>query len=121
MKKVRTSFLSKVVAVVTGIFFLNMSFFLTEIRMLNLHVTNYKLVENVIKLLSSTGFEEEKDSFGESSESAPGEQIVDLHMIVHPESVYSVTLLSGDLHTVDQSCLLNSTARETATPPPKQA
>lgn len=121
MKKVRSLFVSKVVAIITGVVFLNMSFFLTEIRILNLHVTNYKLVENVVKMLSGVGFEEEKDSFGESSESAAGQQVVDLHMVVHPESVDSTTLLSGDLHTADQSRLFSASARETATPPPKRS
>jgi hypothetical protein len=117
MKAVRSLFVSKLVAIVTGMIFLNMSFFLTEIRILNLHVTNYKLVENVIKMLSGTGFEEEKDSFGESSETA--QQVVDLHMVIHPESVYSTTLLSADLHATELCGLLSAAISETATPPPR--
>lgn len=120
MKAVRSLFVSKLIAIVTGVIFLNMSFFLTEIRILDLHVTHYKLVENVIKMLSGTGFEEEKDSFGESSETA-GEQVVDLHIVIHPESVYATTLLSADLHTTELGGFLSAAISETATPPPKHA
>lgn len=118
MKAVRSLFVSKLIAILTGIVFLNMSFFLTEIRILNLHVTHYKLVESAIKMLSGAGFEEEKDSFGGSSEA--GHQ-VDLHIVVHPESVYTSTLLSADLHRTDLSGLLSAAASETATPPPKHS
>jgi hypothetical protein len=118
MKTVRSAFLSKVIALITGIVFLNMSFFLSEIRILKLDVTHYKLVENIVKMFSSTGFEEEKDSLGES---APGQQVVDLHMIVHPESFYSTILLTSDLHAADQARLFSVSARETATPPPKES
>jgi hypothetical protein len=119
MKEVRTNILSKLLAILTGIIFLNMSFFLTELRVLELDVANHDLVVNIVKMISGVGFEEEKDCMGESSESGSFEQIVDLHITVQSESLSGYYLISNNLYLFSQSHLFKSAVHEIATPPPK--
>jgi hypothetical protein len=118
MLKFRKHITAKFMALLTGIIFLNMSFFLTEIRYLGLHLTHTKMVENVIKALAGVGFEEEKDSMAEASGEG-GEQIVDLHMTVHPvsciDSFSPSSKLYGSRHKLDFS----SSKPDVITPPPK--
>jgi len=59
MEIVRKHFLSKVFGVVTGLIFLNMSFFLAEVTYLR--VEQEELMENIAKLILNSGFEEERD------------------------------------------------------------
>jgi hypothetical protein len=63
MNRFRTHYLSKITALVTGVIFLNMSFFLAEVSMLKYN--KKELIENIAKLLFNSGLEEERD--GESS------------------------------------------------------
>ena len=111
---------AKFMALITGIIFLNMSFFLTEIRYLGLHLTHTKMVENVVKALAGVGFEEEKDSMGESS-STGGEQIVDLHITVHPVSSIDPFSNSSKLYGCRHNLEFSSSKPDVITPPPKIA
>jgi hypothetical protein len=121
MRSVRKNILSKLLAILTGIIFLNMSFFLTEIRILSLDVTNHELVVNIVKMISGVGFEEEKDCMGESSESGSCEQIVDLHITIQSETSSGYYLISNNLHLCNHSPVFNSAVHEIVTPPPKVA
>lgn len=105
-------------ALITGIVFLNMSFFLTEVRYLGLHLTHTKMVENIVKALAGVGFEEEKDSMGEGS-AAGGEQIVDLHMTIHPTSCIDSFSNSLKLYGCRHNLAFSSSKPDVITPPPK--
>jgi hypothetical protein len=59
MEILRQHFLSKVFGVVTGLIFLNMSFFLAEVTYLQFD--KKELMENIAKLILNSGFEEERD------------------------------------------------------------
>jgi hypothetical protein len=48
----------------TGLLFLNMNFFLAELAFLEVH-KNKELIENVVKLVSVSGTEEERDALGD--------------------------------------------------------
>jgi hypothetical protein len=104
----------------TGLIFLNMSFFLSEIRILKLDVTDHELIVNVIKALSGTGFEDEKDSAGESQEGNSAEQIVDLHLFA-PTAFSPIEELYQLDHASFYLLHLLSTAPEISTPPPKNS
>jgi hypothetical protein len=67
--------LTRLMALVTGLMFLNMSFFLIEVRVLDLKFANEKLTENISKLLSGTGCEEEPDMNGDSKEDLSGTEV----------------------------------------------
>jgi len=56
----RKHFLAKVFALLTGVIFLNTSFFMAEISLLK--VTNHELLQNIAKMISNSGLEEERDS-----------------------------------------------------------
>jgi hypothetical protein len=73
MKILRQHFLSKAFAVLTGLIFLNMSFFLAEVTYLE--YDKKELMENIAKLILNSGFEEERDC--EPVGSDPG-KVVDL-------------------------------------------
>lgn len=74
MKSLRQHFLAKVFALLTGMIFLNTSFFMAEISLLK--VSNYELLQNIVKLVSNSGLEEERD--GESSEKDTSAKEIDL-------------------------------------------
>ena len=105
-------------ALITGIIFLNMSFFLTEIRFLGLHLSHTKMVENIVKALAGVGFEEEKDSMGESS-SEGGEQIADLHITIHPVGGIDSFKCSTKLYSCNHTLEFSSAKPDVLTPPPK--
>jgi hypothetical protein len=64
MNSIRKHFLSKLLTLVAGLAFLNMSFFLAEVSFLDFK--KGELLENIAKLIINTGFEEERE--GESGE-----------------------------------------------------
>lgn len=74
MIALRKHFLAKVFALITGVIFLNTSFFLAEISLLK--VTNYEILQNVAKLISNSGLEEERD--GETTDKDASGKEVDL-------------------------------------------
>ena len=70
----------RMMAVFTGLFFLNMSFFMIEVNALKLQ-KNKLLFENIVKLLNGSGQEEEKDVFGDTGSSeSPEMNEVDLFL-----------------------------------------
>ena len=58
----------------TGLIFLNMSFFLAEVSALKLN-QDKKMVSNIIKLISSSAAEEEKDAFGGADEDCSAKEV----------------------------------------------
>ncbi len=121
MGKIRSSFVSRIIAVVTGLIFLNMSFFLSEIRLLKLDVSNSTLVENIVKMISGVGFEEEKDSMSESGETSGGETIIDFHL-PHESLLPSNGYLIFHNRSSGQLAQFVSTSyTDIATPPPRIA
>ncbi|MBT1708513.1 hypothetical protein KK062_09770 [Fulvivirgaceae bacterium PWU5] len=63
MKVFRNRVVLTLTTLVTGVLFLNMSFFLAEVSALKL-TQNKKMVENIAKLVAGAASEEEKDAFG---------------------------------------------------------
>lgn len=76
------------------------------------------MIENVIKALTGVGFEEEKDSMAESG-SSEGEQVVDLHITVHPTA--SIDLFKTAASQYGSQFILDvaNSESEVSTPPPK--
>jgi hypothetical protein len=118
MLSFRKHIAAKFMAMLTGVIFLNMSFFLAEIRLLELHLSHAPMVENVVKAMAGVGFEEEKDSMGESSESESG-HAVDLHILVHPVSLAGSIETNFRLYGCDHNLKVASSKAEITTPPPK--
>jgi hypothetical protein len=74
----------------TGIIFLNMSFFLAEVTALKL-AGNKALVENIAKLISGGGLEEEKDA---STETAEGGDVTvkEVDLLAHHAFIHHAAL-----------------------------
>ena len=113
----RQKYVKKVMIFVTGITFLNMSFFLAEVAALKL-TKNKAMMENIARLISGAGFEEERDICGETSEDSFSE--VDLHNHHHGfnqhNALYLIAQRRGDLWNDQFS---SSGYRETFSPPPE--
>ena len=94
----RKHFLAKIFALVTGVIFLNTSFFLAEISLLK--VTDHQLLQNVAKLMSNSGLEEERD--GETSDKDSSGKEVDLligHVQIHHHVLFLVAAKAN--HSLD--------------------
>lgn len=119
MLKFRRHIGAKLLAFLTGVLFLNMSFFLSEIRLLGLHITHTQMIENVVKALAGAGFEEEKDSMTEAGEE--GGHAVDLHVYIHPMAGLALSLNSSKLLHFSHSLPALGGNAEIHLPPPKHA
>jgi hypothetical protein len=119
MDQMRSHIISKILALVTGLIFLNMGFFLFELRVMDLQYSEQEMKE-IISLVSLVGFEEEKDgSSSSSSGETLSEQIVDLHITTHPAQDVAFILLLNSLYASDGHLLFESPQTEIVTPPPK--
>jgi hypothetical protein len=119
MKVLRNKVILRFTTLVTGIVFLNMSFFLAEVSALKL-TKDKKMTENIAKLIAGAASEEEKDACSSSAEEdAKGLTELDL-LLDHKtlgsytsESPYQLTYLA----TQDQKTLTG--ARDTVIQPPE--
>jgi hypothetical protein len=120
MDQRRSNSFLKILALVTGVIFLNMGFFVFELKVLDLKYSDQEVME-IISLVSTTGFEEEKDGASGSSTSSFGEEIVDLHITTHPSQTAAYFLLSSGSYNTGNSLFFDSCNTDIATPPPKLA
>ena len=102
MKLFRLKYVSNTFTLVTGIIFLNMSFFLAEVTALKLD-QDKQMMENISKLLSGCAAEEEKDVFGGSSDEDTTAKEIDLIFNYHTHSPGDASLMSKNkLHAFSQ-------------------
>ena len=114
MSSFRKHFLAKVFALLTGVIFLNTSFFLAEISLLK--VTNYELLQNVAKLMSNSGLEEERD--GETPDKDSSAKEVDLiisQVQIHHEVLFHTATKA--IHSLDD-LYPHANYAQTFSPPP---
>jgi hypothetical protein len=114
MKIFRRQYFVSVLSALTGIVFLNMSFFTTEIA--TLKIQDQQLLKNIAELLSNCASEEESD--GETSSSKDNFKEVDIligQILSHHTSLIQIgNKLSQDL--VDHYAHANHS--QTFSPPP---
>jgi hypothetical protein len=118
MQIIRGHILSRAIALITGLIFLNLSFILTEMNALELKQSNSTLYEYIAKLLSGSGFEEEKDSTGETSENGSEKEIKVFHQFTDLAAVNGHLIVS-QLYQPNSSQNLLPGNSEITTPPPK--
>jgi hypothetical protein len=118
MGQMRSHIISKLLALVTGVVFLNMGFLLFELRVMDLQYSEQEMKE-IISLVSLVGFEEEKDGSSSSAGETLSEQIVDLHITTHPAQDVAFILILNSLYASDGHLLFEAPKPEIATPPPK--
>jgi hypothetical protein len=117
MSPFRHRFFVRLFALLTGVMFLNMSFFLAEVSALE--ISDKGLIENIAKLVSSSGFEEERD--GESSESDSAAKEVDLlnnQVQIHHQSLF---LTATKANHSWENLYPHANYSQTFTPPPDLA
>lgn len=119
MKLFREHILSRLIASLTGIIFLNLSFILTEINGLELKKSNVQLYDTIVKLVSGIGAEEEKDVAGETESST--EKEVNVFCSDRFELKADYYLIINRLHLNELNLRLLSGNIEISTPPPKIA
>lgn len=74
MRILRNIYVRNLTTLFTGLIFLNMSFFLFEISALKLN-KDKTAFSNIIKLISSSAAEEEKDAFGGTDEDCSAKEV----------------------------------------------
>ena len=101
----------------TGLIFLNMSFFLAEVSALKLN-QDKKTFANIVKMITNSAAEEEKDVFGGTDEDCSAKE-VDLIFNYSTHSIYSyISALNKKRSVFDQGIpLLGS--YEIYSPPPE--
>ena len=117
MKFLRTHIASKIFTVFTALVFLNMGFFLSEVKMLELDL-NKGLVENLAELMLNVGMEEERDIFEDvpDEEGKTGIDFFISHGKPHASAYFLIAETKKCRHEAD-----NPPSRWTdrVTPPPK--
>jgi hypothetical protein len=87
----RQAFIKNVMTLFTGIIFLNMSFFLAEVSALKLS-QDKKMFANIVKLISTSAAEEEKDAFAGTDEDCSSKE-VDLIFNYSVHTLFSFAIL----------------------------
>jgi len=114
MSAFRKHFLAKVFALLTGVIFLNTSFFVAEISMLK--VTNHELLQNIAKLISNNGLEEEKDSEACDKDSSAKEVGLLISQVqIHHRVLFLIATKAS--HTLDD-LYPHANYAQTFSPPP---
>jgi len=114
MKAFRRHFLAKAFALVTGIIFLNTSFFMAEVSLLK--VSNHELLQNIVKLISNNGLEEERD--GETPDNDSSSEEIDLFICqaqIHHQVLFLIATKAN--HVLDD-LYPHANYAQTFSPPP---
>ena len=117
MQFLRMHIASRIFTVFTAIVFLNMGFFLTEVKMLDLDL-NKGLVENLAELILNIGMEEERDVF-EDIPDEEGKTKIDFLVLSVTTSASSHFLISETKKCRHESDIPPSCCADKVTPPPK--
>lgn len=114
MKSFRQHFLAKAFALLIGVIFLNTSFFMAEISLLK--VSNYELLQNIVKLVSNSGLEEERD--GESSEKDTSAKEVYILISQVERHHHSLFLIATKVNHTLEDRYPHANYSQTYSPPP---
>jgi hypothetical protein len=118
MEFFRRHIIGRLFAILTGLVFLNLSFVLTELAILEVPSTNSGLYADIAKLVSGVGFEEERDAGGESSEKTIEKEIDVYHQFENKVIINDHLITSKLFHLSSIRGLLDPDSK-VATPPPK--
>lgn len=112
----RKSILTKPLAILTGIIFLNLSFIMAEVNVFELEKNNHALYDILVSLISVSG-EEEKDASGENS----NELIKEFSPYLHINSKVTLpnTIAEFSNSHFYSSIIWQNALREIYSPPPE--
>ena len=115
MKMFRKSAITRIFSLVTGVIFLNMSFFLAEMCMLDL--TDRQMVENVCNLVINGGLEEERDAHANGGDIPVKEfSMASDDLLLRHTSLF---LIASKIHQDCEDHYLHADHSETFSPPPE--
>ena len=115
MKVFRNQIALKIFSLFTGVIFLNMSFFLAEISLLELK--DQRIIENVCNLVLNAGLEEERDAHSGGSDvplkafSMAGE-----NLLLHHSSLF---LIASKIHLDAEENYCHADHSQIFSPPPE--
>lgn len=114
MKVFRHQTGTRIFTLVTGVIFLNMSFFLAEVCMLNF--TDRQMIENVCNLVLNGGLEEERDAHSTGND-APLKlfSFLTADLLNRHSSLF---LIASRMHRDFEDHYLHADHSETFSPPP---
>lgn len=115
MKALRDQTVTRIFSLLTGLIFLNMSFFLAEVSMLELK--DRQMLENVAKLVLNGGLEEERDAHSSGTD-APVKVfnfVADDLALRHS----SLFLIASKMHQDFEDHYLHADHSEVFSPPPE--
>jgi hypothetical protein len=113
MNIIREHVLAKVFTLITGLIFLNMSFFLAEVALLKFE--KKELVENIAKLIFNGGFEEERECEGNVDHIGKEVDLLMQQVEIHHACSFLVSVRSNQI-LVDH--YLHANHSLTFSPPP---
>ena len=113
MNSFRTKYFAKAFSVITGLLFLNMSFFLAEMAMLK--VSDRQILENIVRLIATGGFEEERDGDTQNEIDTSLEDFLIPHL---PTSEQSLLSLLTKVHQAPEDLYPHANYSQTFSPPP---
>ena len=102
---------------VTGLIFLNMSFFLAEVSALKIN-QDKKMFSNIIKLISNNTAEEEHDAFGGPDEDSSAKE-VDLIFSYSTHTIHTFVIKIDKKRTVFDQGIPLLGSYEIYSPPPE--
>jgi hypothetical protein len=111
----RNEKVTRTFSLVTGVIFLNMSFFLAEVCMLDLQ--DKQMIENVCNLVINGGLEEERDAHG-SGNDVPVKPftMASEHLLLRHTSLF---LIAAKIHQDSEDHYLHADHSEIFSPPPE--
>lgn len=115
MKTLRNQTTTRVFSLFTGIIFLNMSFFLAEVCMLDIKDT--QMIENICQLILNAGVEEERD--GHSSPTDAPLKVFSLlseALLLRHSSLF---LIASKMHEEFEDHYLHADHSQIFSPPPE--
>jgi len=103
MKFFRSLHIQKYVTLATGLVFLNLSFFMTELSLLELEKHDKRMLKSLISMLARVS-EEEKGAQSSSSESGSFAKEVDLYLHLHTSELSAgYTLITNNAYCHQKS------------------
>jgi hypothetical protein len=115
MNILRNQTATRIFSLFTGVIFLNMSFFLAEVCMLDLQ--DKQMIENVVKLVINGGLEEERDTHSTAAD-AP----VKLYPLMTEDLLLrhsSLFFIASKMHQDFEDHYLHADHSEIFSPPPE--
>lgn len=113
MKSEANQAMTRISALLTGVIFLNMSFFLAEVCLLD--IKDARMIENVCNLVINGGLEEERDTHSTSGDASLKMFSIAAGLYLHHASVF---LIASKINPDTEDNYLHADHSEIFSPPP---